>query len=312
MRPGRPITDNEALRIWKWEEMELNDLFRKNGIDPEQMLVLRHRPTERQLSKVLPWLASDKPEVFNAYQQTQGEKVEKAMSTAKYVASFIGHEPGKALFIGLYSVGASKPLTRAEFWRIPAYIELKALGMKGFTEEEPRPHVLWFDLALQEDFYASWKGKLVVGWPPPERSWWRRAHRNKMDIVAILEDSALDADMPQWDEMALTWEELSVLPARWRSALSQWRGIYYIFDASDRSGYVGSAYGENNLCQRWENYPASGHGGNSLLKTREPRNFRFTILQRVSPDMSSEDVIRVECTWKERLHTRSPLGLNEN
>jgi len=45
---------------------------------------------------VLPWLAAEKPEVFNAYQQTQGEKVEKAMLGAKYVASFIGHEPGKA------------------------------------------------------------------------------------------------------------------------------------------------------------------------------------------------------------------------
>jgi hypothetical protein len=35
----------------------------------------------------------------HAYQQTQGEKLEKAMTDAGYVASFIRREPGKALFI---------------------------------------------------------------------------------------------------------------------------------------------------------------------------------------------------------------------
>ena len=50
--------------------------------------------------------------MFNAYQQTQTERVEGAMSRARYVASFIGREAGKALFIGLYAVGKSKPITR--------------------------------------------------------------------------------------------------------------------------------------------------------------------------------------------------------
>ena len=235
----------------------------------------------------------------------------KAMKGAAYVASFIGHEPGKALFIGLYSVGASKRLTRKEFWRIPAYIEMKAFGMKGFTEDDGRSSVLWFDLAPTE-FYVSWKGKLIVEWPRPERAWWRRAHRNVMPILAILEDSALDAVMPEWDEIALSWEELRVLTTRWKSALSQWRGIYYIFDTSNKKGYVGSAYGGSNLLGRWRDYAASGHGGNRLLRKRDPRHFRFTILQRVSPDMDVNDVIRLEGTWKERLHTRSPYGLNDN
>jgi hypothetical protein len=35
----------------------------------------------------------------HAYQQTQGGKLEKAMTDAGYVASFIRHEPGKAPFI---------------------------------------------------------------------------------------------------------------------------------------------------------------------------------------------------------------------
>ena len=294
--------------------MNLNDLLKGKDIDPQHVLVLRHRPHEPELNKVLPWLAAERPDVFNAYQQTQGEKLERVMEAMKgagYVASFIGREPGKALFVGLYTIAASKPLTYEEFWKVPAFIEMKAFGMEGWSAKEDRPSVLWFDL-VPNDFYAHWKGKLIVGWPPPERSWWRRAHRNEMPVLAVLGDSAFDAAMPEWDAIDFTWEELGVLPTRWKSTLSQWRGIYFIFDTSDQKGYVGAAYGENNLFGRWLGYAATGHGGNRLLRHRDPRTFRFSILQRVSPDMDAGDVIRLEGTWKQRLHTREPYGLNDN
>ena len=42
------------------------------------------------------------------------------------------------------------------------------------------------------------------------------------------------------------------------------------------------------------------------------KNSRFSILQRVSPDMEQADVIAVENSWKERLHKREPFGLNDN
>jgi hypothetical protein len=294
--------------------MNLNDLFHGKNIQPQDVLVLRHRPSEPQLNKVFPWLAVERPDLFNAYQQSQGPTLERSMEAMKgtgYIAAFIGREPGKALFIGLYSIKASKQITREQYWAIAANTELKSFGMRGFSDEEKRSTCLWFDLALT-DFYAQWKGKLIVGWPPPERSWWRRAHRNEMPVLSVLEDSVLDAAMPEWDELVVTWEELSVLPTRWKSALSHWRGIYYIFDVSDGKGYVGSAYGENNLLGRWEDYAAHGDGGNRLLRERNPRSFRFTILQRVSPDMDPTDVIRLEGSWKDRLHTRQPYGLNEN
>jgi len=294
--------------------MNLNDLLKNRGVDPRHVLVLRHRPSEPKFNKILPWLAAEKPDVFNAYQQTQGEKLEKVMASMVelgYVASFIGHKPSKALFIGLYSIGKTKPLTLKQYWQVPAHAEMKALGMRGFTGENGRNSILWFDLVLTE-LFAPWKGKLVVGWPPPELSWWRRAHRNDMPVLSILEESLLDAEMPKWDTIILSWEELKALPSRWRTALSQWRGIYYIFDTSDGKGYVGSASGEANLYGRWLNYAARGHGGNKLLKQRDPRHFRFSILQRVSPDMNAMDLIQLESLWKERLHTRQPFGLNDN
>jgi len=59
--------------------VNLNALLIEGNIDPREVLVMRHRPYEPELRKVLPWLAAEKPDVFNAYQQTQGKKVEKAM-----------------------------------------------------------------------------------------------------------------------------------------------------------------------------------------------------------------------------------------
>jgi hypothetical protein len=70
--------------------MNLKDLLVGKGIEPRRVLVLRHRPLEPELNKVLPRLAAEKPEVFNAYQQTQTKQVEREMAGAEYVAAFIG------------------------------------------------------------------------------------------------------------------------------------------------------------------------------------------------------------------------------
>lgn len=50
--------------------MTLNDLLHKHSIDPKNVVVMRHRPTEIELRKVLPWLVHEKPEVFNAYRKS--------------------------------------------------------------------------------------------------------------------------------------------------------------------------------------------------------------------------------------------------
>jgi len=181
--------------------------------------------------------------------------------------------------------------------------------MKQPTVEEQPKIPLWFDLSLT-DIYASWKGRLIINWPSRRRLFWGHADKNEFPVHAILEDSELNT-MPKWYEIDLKWEELSVLPPSLKSALSQWRGIYYIFDTSDNKGYVGSAYGDLNLLQRWEYYAKTGSGGNRLLLERNQSNFRFTILELVSPTMKYENVINLEESWKQRLHTIE-YGLNLN
>lgn len=291
--------------------MQLNDLLRSESVDPKDIIVFRHRPKERKLREVLPWLVDANHDVFNAYQQTQGRVVEKAMKRrAKFVASFIGHEPGKALFVGLYEVGKTTPLTFKEYWRIRANVELRdKYGHPGMTDE--RSTTLWFDLSRLE-FHSEWKGKLIIWWPGKELSWWRWADRNEFQIHAIAEDSLLDPPMPEWNQLPLSCSQLEVLPKTWREKLSQWRGIYFILDESDGKGYVGAAFGVENLLGRWlKCYAKSGHGGNKKLKGRDPAHFRFSVLQIVPHDMEPGEVQYIEKTWKDRLHTRE-FGLNDN
>jgi hypothetical protein len=298
--------------------MLFNDLLAEENIDLSGVLVLRHtpRPEDGRLRKVLPWLAAEYPDVFNAYQSTRNINVERKMLNAKYVASFIGLDKRigsteqAAVFVGLYKVGDHEPMTYKEFWEVPAFQEMQKFGMKGFVEGD-RPSLLWFDLTIT-DFYKKWKGKLVVEWPRPPINWSRFANKATFPIVAILEDSLLLGAMPDWRDCIWSWAELSKMPSKWRETLRQWRGIYYIFDQSDGRGYVGAAYGKDNILGRWQNYAAVGHGGNVLLRKRSPENFTFSILERVSPDMEVDEVSRLETSWKRRLHTRSPSGLNDN
>lgn len=294
--------------------MQLNDLLLKAGVDPTRTLVLRHKPMEAQLAKALPLIASERPHLFNIFQSYQGPSVERSMLALRggWLASFIAYGPAKAAFVGIYEIGAdAQPHDRDKFWAVPENQALAGHGYWGFTDAETRPHQMRFDLR-EAEHYADWRGKLIVGWPPPERSWYRRAHNNVMPILAIREDSAFAPPLPNWDEVEFTWSELAILPQRWRSALEHWRGIYAIWDSTDAKTYVGSAYGSSNILGRWLTYGVTGHGGNRLLRDRDPQAFRFTILQRVSPDMLPEEVIRLESSWKTRLHTRAPHGLNEN
>ena len=294
--------------------MTLNDLLEKQGLDPAQVIAMRHRPKEKELRKVLPWLVHERPAVFNAYQQSHGGHQEQALEKlvgSGFLASFVGLRAGTAVFAGLYQIRAARPVGYREFWDMHANQALKSFGLPDWDKKYRRKTCLWFDLELLPA-YAQWTGKLEVEWPAPAIKWWRHAHTKEMPVLSISEDSRFSEQMPDWQDLVLTWAELQAIPSKWKDALRQWRGIYFIHDDSDGKGYVGAAYGKDNLLGRWLNYASSGHGGDKLLVARHPGNFHFGILQRVSPDMPADEVIRVESSWKDRLHTRGEFGLNQN
>jgi hypothetical protein len=286
--------------------MELNDLLRREEIDPSTVLVFRHSPKEDALFKVMPWFITEKPHVFNAFQQTQSARVEKQLSRAEYVAAFFGHESDKAAFVGLYKRKGESLLTVEQLRKKPEHRELLKYGF-----DDSGPDRLWFDLILT-DIYAQWKGRLIIQWPRPSLVWSRWADKNQLLVDAILGESVFSGALPHWREMVFSWSDLHVIPQRWIDVLSRWRGVYYIWDSRDRRGYVGSATGEQGLYQRWIDYAKSGHGGNKLLKLRKPKTFQFSILEWAAPDMEDGEILDREGMWKARLHTKSPDGLNDN
>ena len=290
--------------------IELNTILADTGLDPARVLVMRHQPYEPALRKIFPAIALEARHLFNAYQSAHNPKTESALAKASHLASFIADGSGKALFVGLYDVVGHRTVDREQWLAIPENRALIDLGMLTWVEKG-RDSAKWFNLPSRE-LYQNWSGKLVVGWPPPDRSWYRWADRNIFPVISIHEENVLERPALSWDQLVLSWAELSVLSRRIREGLAQWRGIYLITDTTDGARYVGSAYGADNLLGRWQNYAKSGHGGNKLLRLRDPRNFSFSILQRVSPDLPAEEVIAIEASWKLRLSTRAPSGLNEN
>jgi len=294
--------------------MELNDLLEKHGVDPRQVIVMRHRPDEPGLRKVLPWMIHEEASVFNAYQQSHSGAQEEAMRKLAgkgWIASFFGLVPGEAVFCGLYAIDGYRELDLKAFWSIRENQILRDHGMLGWARKG-RERGLWFDLKLSEEFHADWIGRLTVKWPPPERSWWRRAENNKIFVSSIAIESHFAPAMTAWRELVLTWSDLALIPASWKAALREWRGIYLIRDLQDGLAYVGSAYGNENLLGRWQNYAKSGDGGNRLLKGRKPQQFVFSILERLGPDLDPRDVVHIENSWKKRLGTQTPRGLNAN
>lgn len=291
--------------------LTFNAILKQDGFDLSKVLVFRHRPWEPALNKVFDWIVTERRDLFECYQSTHAANTESALKRADYVASFIRYKPRKALFVGLYARVGERFLSVDAYQARPLHRELMSFGMGGHKASDGRDAVLEFDLHAS-NWRANWSERLVVDWPGLERSWYRWADRNVFDISAILEDSPLRAPMPDWTDLVLSIQELAGLPNEWKLALAHWRGVYLIIDESDGAQYVGSAYGQANLLQRWLDYARTGHGGNKLLKARDPMNFRFSILQRVSPDLPADEIVEIEQSWKLRLRTRSPNGLNEN
>lgn len=309
----------DVMRSSSWgngaSDMNLNDLLERQGIDPRRVLVLRHGPTgEPEFNRRLPLIVAEYPKLFDTYQRFQGGKQEKAMASLEggYIASFLARKSGTALFVGLSRIGGFKEHTYEEFWALPENVLLREFGMRGFREDDGRRVIKGFELSPVETFYSNWIGRMEIRWPPPPIRWWRLAHEKEMPILSISEESRLVPPMPDWNQISMPWSELAALPSSWQAAMRQWRAVYYIFDKVRGRGYVGSAYGSENLLSRWQNYAKTGHGGNVLLKSCSPKNLTFAILQLLSPDLPEKEVRLIESSWKDRLHTREPYGLNAN
>lgn len=179
--------------------MNFDELLRKRGIDPEKVLVMRHvEKTPKDFRKRLEDWARNEPDLFNSYQRGQGSTSRISLAKAAYLASFIGHEPGKAKFVGLYR-HSRKPrkVSHAQYLRIPENRELARHGLVFHSH----PVHLWFYLESVKRF-EDLKLKLTIKWPGRPNAWYRWADpdRNNFHILEggnlLRKSRALEEDEP--------------------------------------------------------------------------------------------------------------------
>ncbi len=292
--------------------LRLNDLLALEGIDAGSVSVLLHSPREGALMRLMPSLVRTRRTAVEAYQATHSRPAERALSQGRlFVAAFVKASPereagrSRMLFIGIYRNYGSRLRSHAEIW---AEHEIRWLnGMFGacaeFAYASPVNHWRWFDLQLTERL-PDLQGRLVI-LARLTPSYVRRAERLDAPVAAIHEVGVFDTPPPPWREMVLSAAEVQEIPPGWAAELRRTRGIYLILDTRDGARYVGAAYGEENLLGRWSAHVAGERGVTVGLEDRDPSGFRFSILERVSPDMPAEELIALEQARMQRLHTRT-------
>lgn len=169
------------------------------------------------------------------------------------------------------------------------------------------------------DEYQKYFGRLIIRYKNKSQNMVRNAATVIDDCLVeqILPD-VFDNDLfPGYDKVNISWRELSrvVHKESWKTALRNQKGVYLITDISNGRSYVGSAYGNDMILNRFEDYIQSGHGGNKELKKLEfehiQNNFRYSVLDIFKASTDEKLIIERENWWKETLMTRK-FGYNAN
>ena len=194
-------------------------------------------------------------------------------------------------------------------------------------------------IAVDEDAmsdYRQYLGRLVITWKNRNTRNIRMKNLDsikKLTVKTILEEplDKLSKEFPGYKNVAVGYYELKRklnVSSEWKSYLKARKGVYLISDVSNGKLYVGSAYGRDGIYGRWKTYMDSGFDKNELENGKYPnkkfqqivkeygmeyiqRNFRYTILETFTDEISNEDIINRESWWKERLLTKK-YGYNAN
>jgi hypothetical protein len=285
--------------------MRFRLLLRDCGIAPEQVAVMLHTAREPALRDQLGALVEDAPELFEAYQSTHAPQAEATLRSRPIAASFISGSGSDMIFVGLYDVAGWEQWSAERLDADPFFATLRAdYGATEFGRSEhpaDRAGRLRFTLTKRAEI-SDLIGRLVIQ-RPAGRGYMRLAERMEDAVTEILRRPHLSPPAPEWRDFDVDAALLRALPRDWAARLREWRGVYLIVDQSDGARYVGAAYGDENLFRRWQDHVAKDRGVTAELKTRDPANFRFSILQVVEPDLDPKAVVAIESNWKKRLDT---------
>lgn len=282
----------------------LSDLLRNNGIDPNEVVLIRHVMNRDDFNRCY------KEGFIKEYTQIQG-KNKQMLKSSKYWMVFISISGTNAKFYCMYSFKGFSHISEHE---MPI----------GF----PCPEMYSEDANLYEleesDLFYDLKNRLVIEWGTSTQSWYQNG-TNRKPIVAIHDQSR--APFEGYENCIYSFDKLKEIVddmgmgvyEEHYKALSKVKGVYLIVDTTKGGGkqYIGSAYGDKGIWGRWSDYVNTHHGGNKelikLLNDHPERykKFRFTILKIFSEGASEKEVRDAEDLYKKKLGTVE-FGLNDN
>lgn len=265
------------------------------GINPSAVRLLRHQDN-RYTGFQSPYaLWRDHRSRFEAYQETQAIGDEGQLR-APYWASFVGVPGKETLFVGLYSAELVGLLPADRPHPITGGIE--EASSCHFYRLAPRPEL------------AEYAGRLWVDWGRGYRAWIQRGDRVPKPIVELRRTFGEDP-FPGFAALILNLSDIETLPVTWAEVLRATKGIYLLTCPRTREQYVGMASGNDGFLGRWQEYFSTGHGGNVGLKSRDPTDYRVSILETVGTAATLGDLLTLEGRWKDKLQSRE-MGLNRN
>ncbi|MBR4699223.1 MAG: GIY-YIG nuclease family protein [Prevotella sp.] len=170
--------------------------------------------------------------------------------------------------------------------------------------------------------YDQYIGRIIVRFKNSSQNLIRRGDTTLplCELEEILPQVYNNDIFPGYDKVNISWQSLSnaINKTSWRTALGNQKGVYLLVDSNTGKKYVGSAYGQDMLLGRWENYIKTCHGGNIKLKKLLKANqdyvkdyFYFSILETFNQNTNDQIIIERENHWKEVLRTRM-FGYNDN
>lgn len=198
-------------------------------------------------------------------------------------------------------------------------------GIWEVLERRPEQQAHSYTVALRDDLMGPFIRRLYIRHKRSGRNI-RRTMESvlpTMTVSSILEEPFAGEPFPGHDRINHSLADLQAVVSQaradWRIALESMKGVYVIHDKETGQRYVGSAYGDTGIWQRWVTYALTLHGGNiGLKKLVEEKgedyyrtNMRFALLEYWSMRTADNHVLERESYWKDVLHARS-LGHNKN
>lgn len=198
-------------------------------------------------------------------------------------------------------------------------------GIWEVTGRRPQPRAHSYDVIPREDLMGPFVRRLYIRLRLAGRQRRRTMESclDEMIVSSILEEAFAGDPFPGHDRINHTLADLQLVVRQqrpdWRIALEHMKGVYVIHDQVTGARYVGPAYGDTGIWQRWSGYAETLHGNNvglkGLLEERGEDNYRasmrFALLEFWSMRTDDAHILERESYWKEVLGARS-LGYNRN